>query len=191
MPKSSVRRKPEPRRTPARASRTKRAQPARWRSALRLAWELLPLVVLLLAALAAFVLDPEAVVRLTWACVSGTFGTGVQVTGCVVLLAGAGAIAWAFWPEPEQAKPRRATARRRPRSSTSRSRGAQSETQAAVPSPSTTPPELTDAIPADMAGASEPERAAATPAQTRKPRRTPRKASQRKQGRGAVKAFAE
>lgn len=82
-----------------------------------LVWKLLPLIALMLFALVAFVLDPAAVIRLVWACVSGVFGSSVQLTAAAVLLSATAVTIWAFWPEPLP-PPRNATrgsASRRPR----------------------------------------------------------------------------
>ena len=200
MPKSPGRKRPGARRAPARSRKSKRAQPARWRSGLRLAWELLPLFLLLFVALAAFVLDPAAVARLAWASVSGSFGAGVQVAGSVAILAGATAVIWAFWPDP--ADPRRrpakpATAsRRQSRQTTGRTRSAPAGTspgepastaaEAAAPQPAASVGVRTEAASAEA------DPTADKPTQPRKPRRAPHKAGQRApRGSGATNAAAE
>ena len=92
------------------------------RSGLRLLWDVLPLVLLLLVALAAFILDPEAVVRLAWACMTGTFGTTVQLAVSALVIVGGAATIWAFrQPEPTEGPQRRNAAQR------SRKTGARSD----------------------------------------------------------------
>lgn len=77
-----------------------------------LLWELLPLLLVLLVALAAFTFEPEAVVRLVWACVNGSFGEKVQIVGTAVVLGVIAATVWAFRPEPSATPARKKTARR-------------------------------------------------------------------------------
>jgi len=89
-----------------------------WRFPLLL-WQLLPLVLTLLVFVAAFTLDPDAVVRLVWACVSGTFGKPVQIAGAGILLGVVGATAWAFRPLPRDVRGQQKTIRRPARRTTS------------------------------------------------------------------------
>lgn len=190
MPKSPGRKNPRARRAPARARKSKRARPARWRSGLRLAWELLPLFALAFVALAAFMLDPAALARLAWACVSGTFGLGVQVTASVTLIAGAAAVIWAFWPEAAEPERRRASARtaapRRPRQTAGRTRSAParaSRSEPASPAPEAAAPEpATAAVGSSATPSGESESPTAGPTPPRKPRGRPRNAKKRPPG---------
>jgi hypothetical protein len=67
---------------------------------LLLPWHLLPLILPLIAFLAAFTLDPVAVTRLVWASVNGSFGKPTQIAGSALLLGVVAAAAWAFRPLP-------------------------------------------------------------------------------------------
>ncbi|HTW71857.1 MAG TPA: hypothetical protein VME47_18375 [Acetobacteraceae bacterium] len=172
MPTSSGRRKSGSRRAASGTRKRKRAAAARaWRG-LNLAWDLLPFLLLLVFVLAVFVLDPAAVARLAWSSATGAFGPFVQVAVSTLLLAGAGAVAWAFWPEASPAQRRRkqgpATRGRSPRS--------KPDTAGAEPKPRTRKPRSPDinsadaAAPAESAGRDAPPGAAtATPPVTRSP----------------------
>ncbi len=91
----------------------------RWRRVLLLLWELLPLVLALLAFVAAFIFDPVAITRLVWACVSGNLGEPVQIAGSVILLCVVAAIVWAFRPLPSSVPGRQKSVRRHARRTTS------------------------------------------------------------------------
>jgi hypothetical protein len=94
--------------------RSRAGSSARWWLGLRLLWRLLPLVVVLLVFIAAFTFDPEAVMRLICACVTGTFGQRVQIVGATILLCVVAATVWAFRPLPSAIPARQAKAVRRP-----------------------------------------------------------------------------
>lgn len=82
-----------------------------WRRTLRLGWDLLPALGVLAVFLAGFVLDPAAVARLAWDCVTGAFGLFVRLAVSVVLLSCLGLTIWAFWPDAGQTAPKRRPAR--------------------------------------------------------------------------------
>jgi hypothetical protein len=67
----------------------------------------------LVAFVAAFIFDPEAVVRLVWACVTGNFGARVQIAGAAVLLSVAAVTVWAFRPVLSPSPGRDKSVRRR------------------------------------------------------------------------------
>jgi hypothetical protein len=106
---SAARGRPRPR---ARSS-------GRWRRLLRVLWDLLPFLLLLLVFAMALTFDPEAVMRLIWACVSGTFGKPVQITGAVTLFSIVAVAVWAFWPVPASVPDRGKNVRRPARHKTS------------------------------------------------------------------------
>lgn len=81
-------------------TRSRGKSSVRWQRLPLLLWRLLPLVLVLLAFMAAFTFDPEAVLRLVWACVSGAFGKSMQIAGLVILLCLVTATVWAFRPLP-------------------------------------------------------------------------------------------
>jgi len=119
MPTSSERRKAGSRRTATRSRNRRRAPGVRVLRGFRLAWDLLPLLLPLAVILTVLVLDPAAVARLAWISTTGAFGPFVQFTVSVLVLAGAGLTAWAFWPEVPDLRrrtPERRSARRRSRS---------------------------------------------------------------------------
>jgi hypothetical protein len=73
-------------------------------------WDLLPFLLLVAFALTVFILDPAAVARLAWSSATGAFGPLVQIAVSTVLLAGAGLMAWTFWPEAAEEPARRRSA---------------------------------------------------------------------------------
>jgi hypothetical protein len=79
-----------------------------------LPWRLVPLVLVVLVFIAGFILDPEAVMRLVWACVSGAFGRRVQIAGGAILLGVVAVTVWAFRPLAPSGPVRQAKAARRP-----------------------------------------------------------------------------
>ncbi len=100
-------------------TRSRAGSAPRWRRIPLLLWKLLPLVLVLLVAVAAFALDPEAVLRLTWACIRGSFGARLQIAGSVILLSGVAATAWAFRPLSSAVSGRQKSAQPRARRATS------------------------------------------------------------------------
>jgi hypothetical protein len=122
MSASSASEKSRRRRTAsaARARPRSRAKSSgRSRRGLLLLGKLLPLVLVLSAFVAAFIFDPEAIMRLVWACVTGNFGARVQIAGAAVLLSVAAAMVWAFRPLPASVPGRDKSVRRHARRATS------------------------------------------------------------------------
>lgn len=104
----------------ARARPRSRARPSgRWRRALRVLWDLLPFLLVLLVFAMALTFDPEAIMRLVWACVSGTFGKPVQIAGAVILFSIVAVAVWAFRPLPASVPDRGKNVRRPARHRTS------------------------------------------------------------------------
>jgi len=111
MPTSSGRRKAGQRRPAVRRRKAGRARAESWHRLFRLLRDLLPLFALLAVFLAVLSLDPEGVVRLLWACMTGDFGTAAQLGVSVAVIAGGAVVAWALW-QPEPTDPKRRPASR-------------------------------------------------------------------------------
>jgi hypothetical protein len=162
MPKSSQRKTSRSRRAPPRRGKAKGTRSFNWTRIPLVLWKLLPVLALGCFALVAFVLDPAAVIRLAWACVSGAFGGYVQLAVAVVLLAATAATVWAFWPDPAPPPRRsasRATAQRKPRAATTNRAATAKPDEAAAPAILTPPPASVIAPSAPAPGAKPRRRA--------------------------------
>jgi len=114
MPAASASGKSKRRTTSAGRARPRSSarRTGRWLRLPLMLWEQLPLLLTLLVFVAAFTFDPEAVTRLVWACVSGTFGTPVQIAGAAILLSVVAATLWAFRPLPSYVRGQQKSVRR-------------------------------------------------------------------------------
>lgn len=103
-------------RTAASAARGRRRPRARssgrLRRALRLLWDLSPLLLVLFVFAVGLTLDPAGAAQLLWACVSGDFGEPVQIASSISLLCIAGVTLWAFRPQPSDSPSRGKPGRR-------------------------------------------------------------------------------